>query len=175
MSFPRGSVVRNHLPCKRWGFDTWVEKIPWRKQWQHTPGSLSRKSHGQRILVGYSWWGCKKVGNELPMEEQQQHGYRVSVQFSRSVVSDSMQPHVLQHTRPPCPSPIPRACSDSCLLRWWWHPTVSPSVTPFSSCLQSFPVSGSFPMNQFFPLGGQNIGASASASVLPINIQDWFH
>ena len=80
----------------------------------------------------------------------------------------------LQHTRLPCPSPTPRACSNSCPLSWWCHPTISSSVIPFSYCLQSFPASGSFPMSQFFASGSQRIGASASASVLPMNNQDWF-
>ena len=97
-----------------------------------------------------------------------------SVQFSCSVVSDSLQPHGLQHAWLPCPSPSPRACSDSCPLSQWCHPTISSAVLPFSSCLQSFPASESFQMNQFFASGGQSIGASASASVLPMNIQDWF-
>ena len=95
-------------------------------------------------------------------------------QFSYSVVSDSLQPHGLQHARPHCPSPTPRTCSNSCPLSQWCHPTISSSVVPFSFCLQSFPESGSFPINQCFTLGGQSIGASASISVLPINIQDWF-
>ena len=96
-----------------------------------------------------------------------------SVQFSRSVMSDSLQLHALQHARLPCPSPTPWAYSNSCPFSWWCHPTISPSTVPFSH-LQSFPVSGSFPRSQFFTLGGQSIGASASASVLPMNIQDWF-
>ena len=96
-----------------------------------------------------------------------------SVQFSCSVLSDSLRPHESQHTRPPCPSPTPRVHSNSCPSSWWCHPTISSSVIPFS-CLQSFPASGSFPMSQFFPSGGQSIGVSASASVLPMNIQDWF-
>ena len=95
--------------------------------------------------------------------------------FSHLVVSDFLQPHGLQHTRPPCPSLLtPGACSNSCPLRWWCHPTISSSVVPFSSCLQSVPASGSFPMSRFFTSGGQSIGASASASVLPVSIQDWF-
>ena len=94
-------------------------------------------------------------------------------QFSRSVVSDSLWPHGLQYTRPPCPSPIPRVYSNSCPLSWWYHPTISSSIVPFSSHLQSFPASGSFPVSQFFASGGQSIGVSASASVLPMNIQDW--
>ena len=96
--------------------------------------------------------------------------------FSCSVVSDSLWPHGLQHTRLPCPSPFPGACSDLCPSSQWCHPTISSSHAPFSSCLQSFPTSGSFPMSQFFASGGQSIGASASASasVLSMNIQDWF-
>ena len=95
-----------------------------------------------------------------------------SVQFSRSVVSDSLRPHELQHARPPCPSPTPRVYSNSCPSRRWCHPTISSSVTPFSSCPQSFPV-GSFQMSQFFASGAQSIGDSISASVLPMNTQDW--
>ena len=97
-----------------------------------------------------------------------------SVQHNHSVVSDSLWPRGLQHTRLPCPSPTPRAYSNSCPLSWWCHPTISSFVISFSSCLQSAPESGSFPMGQLFPSGGQSIGASASASVLPMNIQDWF-
>ena len=97
-----------------------------------------------------------------------------SVQFSPSVVSDSLRPHGLQQVRSPCPSPTPRAYPNSCPLSQWHHPTISSSVDPFTSHLQSFPISGSFPMSQFFASGGQSIGVSASASVLPINIQDWF-
>ena len=98
----------------------------------------------------------------------------LSVQFSRSVVSNSLWPHGVHHTRPPCPSPTPRAYLNSCPLSWWCHPAISSSVIPFSSCLQSFPESGSFLMSRFFTSGGQSIGASALASVLPVNIQDWF-
>ena len=83
-------------------------------------------------------------------------------------------PHGLQHARLPCPSPIPRVYSNSCPCSWWCRPTISSSVILFSSCLQSFPASGSFQISQFFPSGGQSIGVSASASVLPMNIQDWF-
>ena len=97
-----------------------------------------------------------------------------SAEFSCSVVSDSLQPHILQHASPPCLSPTPRACSNSCASSRWCHPAISSSVVPFSSCLQSFPESGSFPTGQLFTSGGQNIGASALASVLPMNIHDWF-
>ena len=97
-----------------------------------------------------------------------------SVQFSPSVVSDSLRLHGLQHTRPSGPSPTPRVYSNSCTSIQWCHPTISASVIPFSSCLQSFLASGSFPMSQFFASGGQNIGASTSSSVFPMNIKDWF-
>ena len=96
------------------------------------------------------------------------------IQFSRSVMSDSLRPHGLQLTRPPCPSPTPGVYWNSCPLSQWCHPTSSSSVIPFSSCLQSFPASWSFPMSQLFASGGQRIGVSASTSVLPMNIQDWF-
>ena len=96
-----------------------------------------------------------------------------AVQFSHSVMSDSLPPHGLQYARLPSLSPTPRACSNSCPLHQWCHPTTSSSVVPFSSFLQSFPAAGSFPMSQFFTSGGQSIGASASASVIPMN-QDWF-
>ena len=97
-----------------------------------------------------------------------------SVQFSCSVVSDSLRPHGLQHARLPCPSPTPRACLNSCPSSQGCHPAISSSVVAFSSYPQSFPASGSFPKSQFFASGGPSIGVSASASVLSINIQDWF-
>ena len=96
-----------------------------------------------------------------------------SVQFSHSVVSDSLRPHESQHARPPCPSPTPGVHSDSRPLSQWCHPAISSSVVPLSSCPQSLPASGSFPMSQLFAWGGQSIGVSASASVLPMNTQDW--
>jgi len=100
------------------------------------------------------------------------HGFEYQLLlFSRSVVSDSLWPHGLQHARPPCPSPTPRVYSNSCPSNLWCHPTISSSVIPFS-CPQSFPASGSFPASRLFTLGGQSIGASAS--VLPMNIQSWF-
>ena len=94
-----------------------------------------------------------------------------SVQFSHSFVS--LQPHGLQHARPPCPLPTPRVYSNSCPLSQWCHPTISSSVIPFSSCLQSFPTSGNFPTGKIFTLGGQSIRVSASTSVPPMNTQDW--
>ena len=97
----------------------------------------------------------------------------LSVQLS-SITSDSLRPHGLQHARPPCLSPTPRVYSNSCPLSQWCHPTISSSVIPFSSCLQSFPALGSFQMSQFFASGGQSIGVSCSTSVRSMNIQDWF-
>ena len=97
-----------------------------------------------------------------------------SIQFSHSVMSDSLWPHGLQHTRLPCPSPTPGVYSNSCPLGWWYHQAISSSVVPFSFCPQSLPASGSFPKNQLSESGGQSIGASGSTSVLPMNIQGWF-
>ena len=115
------------------------------------------KSHFLHLLHGHA--------DSLPL---------ATLQFIRSVLSNSLWPHGLQHARLPCPSSTPRACSNSCPLSRWCHPTISSSVTPFSSCLQSFPASGSFPASQFFASGDQSVRASASASTLPVNIQDWF-
>ena len=129
------------------------------KQWQ-TLFSWAPKSL-QMVTV------AMKLKDACSLEETL---WLASVQFSCSVMSDSLWPHGLQHARLPCPSPTPVACSNSCLC----HPTISSSVIPFSSHLQSFPTSGSFPMSQFFASVGQSIGVSASASVLPMSIQDWF-
>ena len=113
--------------------------------------------------------------NQFKISHKSKHknaNYKTS-QFSHSVMSDSFRPHGLQHIRPHCPSPTLGACSNSCPLSQWCHPTISSSVVPLS-CLQSFPASGSFPVSQFFTSGSQSIGASASASVIPMNIQEWF-
>ena len=140
--------------------------------------SYSRRFYFNEVqLINYFshelclWFAPKK---SLP------HLRSSSVQFSRSVVSDSLWPHELQHARPPCPSgqppcpsPTPGVYPNSSSLSRWCHPTISSSVVSFSSCLLSFPASGSFQMSQFFASGCQNIGVSASASVLPMNIQDW--
>ena len=100
--------------------------------------------------------------------------YQLFLGLSRSVVSSSLRPHELQDARLPCPSRTPGAYSNSCPSSWWCHPTISSSVVPFSSCLQSFPASGSFQMSHLFASGGQSIGVSASASILPVNIEYWF-
>ena len=142
------------------------EGINWAKAWRMAVITTWRspKSKGWK-------WKCK--GNILKSFWFLQ-AIRSSVQFCRSVMSYSLPPHRLQHARPPCPSPTPGVYSNSCPLSRWCHPTISSSVVPFSSCLQSFPASGAFPMSQFFTSGGQSIGVSVSASVHPINIQDWF-
>ena len=101
------------------------------------------------------------------------HSYHTSVQFSCSVMSDSLQPHEVQYTKPPCPSPTPGVHPNPCSLCPWCHPTISSSVVPFSSCPQCFPASGSFQMSQHSALGGQSIGVSTSTSVPPMNTQDW--
>ena len=110
----------------------------------------------------------------IPFFSSWKKNWSISVQFSRSVMSDSLWPHGLQHTKLPCPSSTPRPYSNSCPSSQWCHPIISSSVVPFSSCLQSFPALGSFPMSQFFTSGVQSFGVSASASVLPMNIQGWF-
>ena len=109
--------------------------------------------------------GFKSVSNRF--------SFYYSVQFSCSVVSDSLWPHELQHARPPCPSPIPKVHPNPCPLSRWCHPTISSSVVPFSSCPQFLPASGSFPMSQLFEWGGQSIGVSALPWVLLMNTQDW--
>ena len=142
----------------------------------HSPDFISPL--GTYILLHSLLWLGKVIGLGYHLEEDgvaPSLGHKwISVQFSRWVVSDSLQPHGLQHIRPPCPLPPPRPCSNSCPSSWWCHPTISSSVVPFSSRLQSFPASWSFPRSQFFTLGGQSNGVSASASVLPMNIQHWF-
>ena len=132
-------------------------------------GPLSHAPSNQPTDTGL-WW--RKLQHLLQGIKQ---GVLVgSVRFSSSVMSDSLGPHGLQHASLPHPSPTPGASSNSCPSSQWCHPTISSSVVPFSSCLQSFPSSGSFPVTQFFASGGQSIGASTSALVLPMNIQDWF-
>ena len=115
--------------------------------------------------------GCKKVWMHLTLNCPLKN---CSIQVSHLVVSDSLWPHGLQHTRLTCLSPTPGACSNSRPSSRWCHPTISSSVIPFSSCLQSFSASGSFPGSRLCASGGQRIGLSASASVLPMNIKDWF-
>ena len=113
------------------------------------------------------------INHYLPLSELKLNYIFSSVQFSHSVVSNSLQAHEPQHARPPCPSPTPGVHPNPCSLSQWCHPTMSSCVIPFFSCPQSFPVSGFFPMSQLFTSSGQSIGVSASESVLPTNTQDW--
>ena len=135
---------------------------------EHVPSSYPLLG----ALLLFTHWTCSFLSSSLcPAMTSTERSS--SVQFSSvAQLCLTLWPHGLQHARLPCPSPIPGAYSNSCPLSRWCHPTISSSVIPFS-CLQSFPASGSFPMNQFFASGGQIIGVSASASVLPMNIQDW--
>ena len=129
-------------------------------------GSKCRKRWNSWHIIGFQTmldlWSSLSLSSSLS-----------SVQFSCSVVSDSLQPHESQHARPPCPSPTPVVHSDSLPLSQWCHPAISSSVVPFSSCPQSLPASESFPMSQLFTWGGQSLRVSVSASVLPMNNQDW--
>ena len=141
---------------------TWEVLVTWRRRVcvEHVPGHL---------------WGLFPLSTSESAATRH-HGRQgfSSVQFSRSVVSHSLRPHEPQHARPSCPSPTPRVHPNPCPLSRWCYPTISSSVVPVSSCPQSFPVSGSFPMSQLFASGGHSIGVSASASVLPMNTQDWW-
>ena len=166
--------------CSPWGCkgsDT-TEWLNWTETITSSRGSsLTRNWTRASWFAGrfFTNWAIRK-DNIYPYKDIHINIHSVisSVQFSRSVMSDPLQPHGLQHTRLPCPSPTPRAYSNSCPSSQWCHSTISSSVVPFSSCLQSFPASGSFPRSQFFTSGGQSIGISSLAWVLPMNIQDWF-
>ena len=129
--------------CKKCGFDPWVRKIPWRKKWQPTPVFLTEEAHRgawqaivHRVAKSQMW--LKQLSRHIRIQFS-------SVQFSRSFMSDTLPPHELQHSRPPCPPPTPRVYSNSCPLNQWCHPNISSSVISFSSCPQSLPASGSFP------------------------------
>ena len=133
--------------------------------------------------IDWTWCMCRKITKSYFFSQMGYHSIILSlsglprvissIQFSRSVLSNSLWPHESQHARSPCPSPTPGVYSNSCSSCRWCHPAISSSVVPFSSCPQSLPASGSFPMNQLFTWGGQSIGVSASASVLSMNTQDW--
>ena len=143
----------------------------WRRKWQPIPVFLPGESQGPGEPGGLLSTGWQRVGHDWSDLATAAAAHVLfqfsSVQFSCSVVSDALQPHELQHARPPCPSPTPGIYSNSCPLSQWCHPTILSSVIPFSSCLQSFPASGSFLMSQLFASGGQSSGASASTSILP--------
>ena len=144
---------------------------------------LISRIHKGHLMLLWGFMGDSMVNNLLAMEfwvwfqgleDTLEKDMVTSVQFS-SVAQSCLilRPRESWHTRPPSPSPTPGACSNSCPLSWWCHPAISSSVGPFTSCTQSLPASGSFPMSQLFAWGGQTIGVSASASVLPMNTQDW--
>ena len=153
------SNIRKSVTLKGWEPAEGVK----RRQWAQV--RVGRKSLNQEMWFERGAEGSKQTWEVTSALKP--------VQFSRSVVSDLLRPHGLQHARPSCPSPTPRVYSNSCPLSWWCHPTISSSVVPFSR-LESFPALWSSPMSQFFASGGQSIGVSASASVLPMTIQDWF-
>ena len=142
------------------GFDTIIVII------RYVQSVLCGQNSGKGNDRGHAWNSKRTI-------LLSHHEAKLSVQFSHSVVSDSLWPHESQHAGPPCQSPTPWVHSNAHLSSWWCHPAISSSVVPFSSCPQSFPASGSFPMSQLFASGGQSIGVSASASVLPVNTQDW--
>ena len=159
--FPDGtSGEESTSQCRRWK-RTWVRSLGWEDSLEMgmamTPVFLPGESHRQRSMVGYNPMGSQTVRHNWNNSVCPHNGY-TTVQFSHSVVSDSLQPHGLQHTRPPCPSLTPGVYSNSCSLSRWCHPTISSSVIPFSSRPQYLPASGSFPMSQFFASGGQSIG-----------------
>ena len=164
------SCKRIYLPSRRYAFSPWVSKIPWRRKWQHTPVFLPDKSHGQRRLMGYGAWGHKESDNYLATKQWTTY---TSVQFSSVTQSCLTLCNPMDCSTPGLPV-YHRVYSNSCPLSWWCHLTISFSGVPFFSCLQSFTASGSFQMSKFFTSGGQRIGVSASALVLPMNIQDWF-
>ena len=142
-----------------------------RKQWRTEESGLLQFM-GLQSRTQHSEWTIRKMTRGSKMLVHRVYINIHMYQFSHSVKSYSLQPHGLQHARLLCLSSTPRACSNSCSSSRWCHPTISSSVVPF--CLQFFPASRSLPMSQFFASGGQRVGASTSASVLPVNIQDWF-
>ena len=152
--------------------------LTWKIPQTEGPGglqSMGSQNVGYDLVTEHAYTqkpGWKELMGIYPRAEFMRLQYVDTVQFSHSVVSNFLWPHESQHARPPCPSQTPRVHSNSCPLHWWCHPTISSSVIPFSSCPQYLPASGSFPMSQLFAWGGQSIGVSASASVLPKNTQD---
>ena len=147
---------------------------PWYSFQNHHPRYHDHKSHLSDLQRGGVYSGVALSLCQCGWTGRHTHTYTSTLSlFSNSVMSDSFWLHGLQHARLSCSSPALEACSNSCPLSWWCHPSISYSVIPFSSCLQGFPASGSFLMSRLFASGGQSFGASASASVLPKNIQDW--
>ena len=134
---------------------------------------MSRKA----VFIGFTQWLLQNDRSKLRHTRMKEWVLKYNLKWLSSVQSlsrvDSLRPHESQHARPPCPSPTPRVHSNSHLSSQWCHPAISSSVVLFSSCPQSLPASGTFPMSQLFPWGGQSTGVSASASILPMNTQDW--
>ena len=184
----RCNVLKISAACSRmsWNARYWKQPSLW--------GSSSHRerSHGDVLVhslrwglqsqcqlpdmpVGKPWWDIQyqPLSDAATWASWAKTAQFSSVQFSPSVMSDSLRPHESQHARSPCPSPTPRVYSNSCPSSWWCHPAISSSVVPFSSCPQSLPALGSFPVSQLFASDGQNIGVSASTSVLPMNTRDW--
>ena len=179
-SWVEGALCEGNRSRKMWYFPSWIlqNKFWFQNSVQDLRPTMSvplLASNPPCFLLSLCLYSCWPSGTHPTNFQGQMERLLTfsSVQFSHSVVSNSA-PRGLQHTRPPCPSKTPRVYSNSRPLSWWYHPTISSSVIPFSSCLQSFPASGSFLLSQFFASGGQSIGVSASTSVLPVNIQDWF-
>ena len=141
--------------------------------YQYLKSARWKQSWKLSVFIRQHFVFLKLLSLKFVHKSRRNRTYSKTVQFSHTVISNSLRPHGLQQAWLHCPSPAPTACSNSCPSSQWCHPTISSLVVPVSSCLQSFPASGSFPMSQFFSSGGQNIGVSASASVLPMNIQDW--
>jgi len=171
-SFPGGTSGKESAcqcrKCKRHGFHPWVTKIPWRRKWQPTPVFLPGKSPWtEKPGELHGPWGRKESDTTKRLSTDHHQFSSVTQSYS------TLKSHGLQDARPPCPSPTPRVYPNSCPLSQWCHPTISSSVIPFFSCPQSLPASESFPMSQIFARGGQSIGVSTSASVLPMNTQDW--
>ena len=163
-------------PCGTSGLQGQPLEVGWSLSCERPLGSSWRPSWGSQAQLSGTVTRQIKAAlrvqkRQLPLLEEKDS--KKTVRFSCSVVSDSLRSHGLQHARLPCLSPTPRVYSNSCPSSRWWHPAISSSVVHFSSCLQSSPTSQSFPMSQIFASGGQSIGVSASASVLPMNTQDW--
>ena len=149
----------------------WVRSLYWEDFPCHRATKPKQHNSWARAIepMSHNYWSLRAL--EPVLHNKRSHrNEKPSVQFSRSVMSDSLWPHGLQHARPPCPTPTPGVNSNSCSSSRWCHPAISSSVVPFSSCLQSFPASGSFQMSQLFESGSQSIAVSASASVLSMNI-----
>ena len=164
-------ILSTRIVVKFLGHDSWIH-YSWVKPWKKTEEDIQYTCEPLGDLRYLFRTTNECHSNEHPQIKLQGIRYLSSVQFSRSVMSDSLRPHGLQHTSHPYPSPTPTVYSNSCPLSRWCHPAISSSLIPLSSCPQSFPASGSFQISQLFASGGQSIGVSASASVLSMNIQN---